>query len=302
MIILLLSLTTVTQTQLGNRILEQSPTQVAWQASDQITCKVETQNVTATLSDVDNSWLTTQTQYPLNENTTLDIQCTGSAMSMQFEWFTSRGKFISATNVLKTSDFAQGMQSVIVNNLVPADLREKVRLFRPKFWLYGNNQSVTFTHFALHAPRQFRTLGLSLAHKWETPAKLTPDPVLTITQDNQSIDLALDPSAKHAGLVFEDRVPYNAKGVMMIDIHSIPTDQPGTSLAIQTICWDEQGNYLTSVDLIKSMNKAGTYEIAPSAYGSAIPEKTVTISFKVWIWGNAAKCKINGIYWGLPKS
>ncbi|HAI13636.1 MAG TPA: hypothetical protein DCM28_18165 [Phycisphaerales bacterium] len=300
--ILLLSLTTLASAQLGNRVLEQTPDQVAWQTSDQVTCKVDGQTVIATLGDVDNSWFATQNQYPLNDQTSFEIQCSGGAVGMQFEWFTSRGRFLSATDVLKASDFAQGKQSLIVNNFIPDDIREKVRIFRPKFWLYGKNHSITITHFAIHAPRQFRTDGLQLSHKWEAPTKLTPDPVLKIMQDKQCISLELDPSAKHAGLVFEDRVPYDDKGVMMIDINSITRDEADTSLAIQTICWDKQGNYLTSVDLIKNMNKAGTYEIAPSAYGSAIPKETVKINFKVWIWGNTAKCKINGVYWGIPKS
>lgn len=299
--ILLLSLPTLTWAQLGNRVLEQSPDQANWQTSDDVTCKVDGKTVIAILGDVDNSWFTTQNQYPLNDQTTFEIQCSG-AIGMQFEWFTSRGRFLSASDVLKASDFAQGKQSLIVNKFIPDDIREKTRIFRPKFWVYGNNQSVTITDFAIHAPRQFRTDGLQLSHKWEAPTKLTPDPVLEITQDNQCIALKLDPSTKHAGLVFEDRVPYDAKGVMMIDINSITLGKADTSLTIQTICWDKQGNYLTSVDLIKSMNKAGTYEIAPSAYGSAIPKETVKINFKVWIWGNTAKCKINGIYWGIPKS
>lgn len=296
-----LYMTTSVHAQLGDRVMESSPSQVIWESSDPITITTDGNNVIAKLGDVDNSWLSTQNKYPLSDNTTLDIQCSGGAVGMQFEWFTSRGQFISATNVLKASDFAQGKQHLNVNEHIPADIREKVRIFRPKYWLYGNNSVVTITDFAIKSPRQFRTKGLTLDHKWEAPCKLSPDPVLTVKQDTGLIELSLNPSAKHAGLVFEDRVAYDAKGVMMLDIHSIPLDQPGTSLAIQTICWDDKGNYLTSIDMIKSMNKAGTYEIAPSAYGSAIPENTVKISFKVWIWGNNAQCKLNGIYWGLPK-
>ncbi|MFG0250383.1 MAG: hypothetical protein ACF8OB_15975, partial [Phycisphaeraceae bacterium JB051] len=203
--VLLLTLTTFAHAQLGQRVLEVSPDQVTFQTSEHVTCTVEGKTVIAKLDGVSNSWLTTQNQYPLNDNTTFEIQCDNGQVGMQIEWFTSRGRFISASDILKASDFKAGKQTLTVNDHVPADIVKKTRFFRPKFWLYDNKQPTTFKAFAISAPRQFRTSGLQLTHKWEPTTKLTADNVLTVKQDDGVIDLTLDSSAKHAGLVFEDR-------------------------------------------------------------------------------------------------
>ena len=151
--------------ELGTRVLEDGVETLQFQTPQEIQAKLQDNQIQITLSQKDHGWFATQRQYPLANQTELAIQIHGN-VAMQIEWFSSRGKFLVASDALKPKDFSTGIQTLNVNEQVPTDLKHKARYFRPKFWIYGNDATAQISTFKISAPRMFRKKGLQLQHAW----------------------------------------------------------------------------------------------------------------------------------------
>lgn len=282
---------------MGNRVMEQSPLTVQWDKPDTLELVPSENQFIIKLGNQDHAWLSTIKRYPLSPATTLSLNIASTQAMLQLEWFTSADQFLGATDVLKAEALSTGLQSVDVMAQLPADLQGKAKRFRPKFWLFVKESTHTIKEFSITARRSFRKNDVLPQHVWLPKSKLTADAPLTLKLEGDMLHITMNKEVDHAGLVFEDRVDYNPRGTVMIDILSIT---PQTGLTVQLLCWDETGKYIQCVDLLKNLKKEGTFEISPGVFGSAIPAGTAQISFKVWVLGKDAQCTLGGLFWGVP--
>lgn len=283
---------------LGERILwnvAEAPLD-SWKTATNITATVESGTLVVRSGEADYGWAASERRAPLLPNSRLDIEVLDVAngqLGVQVEWFKQDGSFIGFTNVLSQVKSADKVSALDLASLVPKD--PKPKQFGLKFWIEGRHAAARVTKAEVRFTRQFRNPDTRLLHRYDADSTIKPEDGVTLSPDGKTIVAALTAGKEYAAILLEERAAFDAKGVVLLDLASIH----GGGLSVQAVCWNAEGTYLKSVDLIKDATASGLVEVGFKLYADQFSPGTTQVSFKIWLAGKETTARMAGLFYGI---
>jgi hypothetical protein len=222
-------------------------------------------------------------------------------VTLQIEWLDARGTFLEATDALRGAAAAEkGIESRKIAEFLPAALDGKARQFRVKLWIGGGEgATASIETLQIVSPRRWQQKDVQLVRAYDATSTVEADAGMIVVKSG-SLNLLkaqLEADKPYSALVLAERSPINTtSGVVMVDLSSLSS---GASVSLQALCWDQDGKFLSAVDLMKDILEAGTYEVPLSIYVDQFPANARTISFKLWLGGKQPVANLAGVYYGV---
>ncbi len=271
----------------------------AWKTAKGITVAVEDRVLVLRSGDIDHGWATTGEQLPICPGAALDIevgQATNGQVGVQAEWFTGSGTFLGRSDLLKEGKRGTTLTRCSLAERAPRE--GYPRQFALKFWIEGRDAELRITRAIVHAPLAWRKPDRRLVFAYKPDARFASDPGMSVRADAAALAATLDSAAPYSSFVLEQRVAYDPKAVLLLDLQTLH----GGVLSVQALCWDRDGAFLRAVDLIKDVAEAGVVEFPFNLVTDPFPSETRQLSFKVWLSGTESRvrsARIGGLYYGV---
>ena len=171
-------------------------------------------------------------------------------LGVQLELVREDGNFIGAVSILQQAKGGASVSDKPLSKYFPEG--EKPSKCRLKFWIEGRNAEVVISKASIVAPREWRKPGTKFVKAFTDTAAFNADPGIKVRADAGRLVAELEPNTGYSAFVLTDKVPYNRKGVALVDVLAIR----GGTFTVQALCWNNEGTFLKSVDLIKDFNAA----------------------------------------------
>ncbi len=267
-----------------------------WQTGEGVSVDVNKVGVTIRAVGVDFGWAAAPDFLPVTETTAMDLtvkQVTNGQLAVQLEWMREDGGFIGATNA-----FSGIRAGVSLNNRKIAEFfpeGERPKRFRFKFWLEGADAEAQLSRAVVTFKRAWRKPETRLIKTYDSYATVTPDAGTKVQALGDTLAASLGADSQYSGFVFEDKVAYDKKGLVLLDVAAL---QDGV-LSLQVLCWGKEGAFLKAVDLLKDNAAVGVFEVPLAIRTDDFPDAVSKISFKVWLSGKESTARIAGLYYGI---
>lgn len=253
-----------------------------WETAAGITVTTKDGAVQIQCGDAEYGWAAARGLLPVTTTTFVNLETAGN-LKTQIEWIRANGEFITATEVGPGQ-----LAGKKLLDLLPAG--ERPRKFRFKFWVEGRQAAGTLTKASVTFERAWRKPGTKLLKAFSGRSPFTPGDGLVVQAEGDAVRATVESAEGYAAFQFDDRLPFDKPAVLLADIAALENGV----LTVQAVCWDGDGNYLDSVDLIKHLAVAGATEIA----FPELPAGTAEISLKVWLSGPKASARLAGLFYG----
>lgn len=236
----------------------------------------------------DFGWATTEETFPATDTTRIDLDVKHVAngkLKVQIEWFREDGTFVSATEIRS--------KSAALSELQPAG--ERAGRFRFKFWLEGKGAEAQFAKALITTAQAWRKTGTKLLATFDANAKLESNSGMIVQPEDGVLTMRLEPDAEYASFYFEDKIVYDPKATVLVDIAAIK----GGSVTVQALCWSPTGEFQKAVDLVKDMTTAGYTEVPVAMHKDEFPADTAKLSFKIWLSGREGTARFTVLRYGV---
>jgi hypothetical protein len=270
-----------------------------WEVDEGVSVAAARKGLVVVLDGKQSGWAAARNRTPVEESAKVSVapaEVQNGAMNVQLEWFSEKGDFVAASDILDRDHAAAGLSEQDLAVFFPKD-KPKPAAFRTKFWLEGAGARVPMPAVKVVAPLAWREPGTKLVRQYTANSRLEQpvDKSIKVQKQGDVLVLGVPAGTPSGSIVFAERVPYRATGVVLLDIAKL---RGGVSL--QAVSFDAKGKYLSSVDLLKDATEVGASEVPLRIYKDQFPAGTATLAFKLWLanTGNAAEARVRGLYYG----
>jgi hypothetical protein len=284
--------------ELGQRVIWDGARVPAsgWQVADGITARAENGAITLVAGEVDYGWAAAEELLPFSAGTTVELAVTRveqGQLSVQVEWFRADGSFIGATPLLERVKSETTVPARPITELVTEG--EKPNKFRLKFWVEGKHCRVVIGRASAGVVRVWRKAGTRLVKSYDAGTTYTSDPGIRVEAREDDLHATLAPDVGYAAFVLEERVEFDPKAVVMVDLAGV---QNGV-VSVQALVWKADGTFLHSVDLLKDVSAAGCFEVPLEIHKDKLGADAAKLSFKVWLAGGQTTARLAGVRYGV---
>lgn len=265
-----------------------------WQTAGGISATVDGGVLVLRSKEVDYGWATSSDSAPFMATATVDLevkQCVNGQVSVQVEWLREDGSFIGAVSILKEARAGASVTGKKLSEFLPQG--DKPKGFRLKFWVEGKGAEAQITKASVRFQRVWRKAETHLVKTFDAKTAFKADEGISVKAGHDLLSAALDAKTGYAAFALDGPVDFDAKGVVLLDLAKL---QNGV-VAVQALCWNRDGTFLKSVDLLKDVPTSGVYEVPLKAL--EFPADTAKLSFKVWLAGKETSAAVAGLFYGV---
>lgn len=265
-----------------------------WKMSPEVSVIQASATVSIRAGNVDSGWTTLQYDMPFTSETVIDLdlkQVREGRFSVQIEWLQEGGEFIAAVPLFPSQASAYSIQNQKLTEFLPSS-GEPPKRFRLKLWTEGKGCEAQLSKFQVRAPRAWRSGKVRPIFSYEEKISTKNDTGVEAKMEKGILHAVLRPQKTSAAFLLKDPVPYEPKGVVMMDIQTLQ----GGSLELHALCWDNRGQFLKEIPLLKEISQSGLYETSFAIF--TFPGGTGRVSFKIWLSGKETSVRISGLHYG----
>jgi hypothetical protein len=287
-----------TPADLGTHTAFTLPRAGDWERHDSVTPQLDGGTLRLRHTGVEVGWIVARARFAIDESAVLHLsvpQISGGDLSVQIEWFDEGSAFLGASTALDRINESGVQTRVKLGEVMGAAIRRKQpQSARVKVWIAGDAAQATIDRLEITWPRKWNKPQTTLVQALPANTSVKPDAGLTTAVDGDAIAMKLDAGTPYSGLVLEPMLPLNPQGVVLLDLAALQG-----RVSLQLVCFDANGVYLKSIDVMKEIDMAGLYEVPLSIYRSALPQGATTFQFKLWLAGEGApRAHLASIHYG----
>jgi len=217
----------------------------------------------------------------------------GGNLICQLETFHKDGIYIKGYNLFRVEGTGESTHNIKLDEVIPAEKRDEIKLCRLKFWLEGEGAEFDILTAKLSNPRQFLRDGIQTVAviNGETPYR--EDFAMEVAKEGKSLKLNNKEGSETASVLLETTVPLQGKEVIGLEVGALKDGE----ITVQVLFFKE-GQITGQLTLVDQIRSTGYYEMPFSAIERKIPAGSDGFAAKLWMHGKGAEALIDGILIG----
>lgn len=221
----------------------------------------------------------------------------GGNLICQLETFHKDGVYIKGYNLFRAEGVGETSHNISLDEVIPAEKRDEIKLCRLKFWLEGEGAEFDILNATLTNPRQFLRDGIETVAVINSEAPYREDFAMEVAKEGNSLKLSNKDGSETASVLIETTVPLKGKEVIGLEVGALKDGE----ITVQVLFFKE-GQITGQLTLVDQIRNTGYYEMPFSAIERKIPADSDGFATKIWMHGKGAEALIDGILIGRDLS